>query len=184
MVEMIKFKNPILLILFLLVVSAVSLSISTVSAQTAVLSDAQINSIKANCTPAKNILSQLHANDALLRVNRGQIYDSMSTKLMTRFDNRVSGAGFNTLYLSQAMSDYVSALNDFRQSYRSYEEKLSKTIDIDCNKDPTGFYQSLMDARYNRTELHTSVTKLNQKMNDYGSAVSDFKSSFFGEVKV
>jgi len=181
---MIKFRNPKLLITSLLVVSAVSLHFGVVSAQTTALTESQVNSIKANCTPAKNILSQLHANDALLRVNRGQIYDSMSSKLMTRFNNRASGGGFNTLYLSQAMSAYASALGDFRLSYRAYEEKLSKTISIDCSQDPTGFYQSLMDARYNRTALHTSVIKLNQKMDDYGSAVDDFKSSFFGEVKV
>ncbi len=180
---MIKFRSPTLLIIFLLVISAVLLRFSTVSAQTTSLSEDRINSIRASCTSAKSILSQLHANDALLRVNRGQIYESMSTKLMARFNNRVTSHGFNALYLSQAMTDYVSALNDFRSSYRTYEEKLSNTIDIDCNKDPTGFYQSLIDARYNRTALHTSVIKLNQKMDDYGSAVGDFRSSFFGEDK-
>jgi len=180
---MIKFRNSTLLILFLLAISAVLVRFSTVSAQTNSLSEAQISSIRASCTSAKNILSQLHANDALLRVNRGKIYESMSTKLMARFNNRANGAGFNTLYLSQAMKDYVSALNDFRLSYRAYEEKLSKTINIDCNDEPVEFYQSLMDARYNRTVLHTYVIKLNQKMDDYGSAVGDFKNSFFGEVK-
>lgn len=169
----------------MLVVIALSLSVvyfGRVSAQTNSLSDSQTESVKSNCTSAKSILSQLHASDALLRVNRGQIYESMSSKLMSRFNSRVNGGGFNVQYLSSAMQEYTKALNDFRSSYRVYEEKLASTINIDCSKNPMEFYQSLMDSRYNRTELHTSVIRLNQKMDDYGSTVRDFQNSFFGET--
>ena len=180
--RMINFKKAPIIVLIALVLSLGVFHFNYVSAQTTVLTDSQVESVRASCTPAKNILSQLHASDALLRVNRGQIYESMSTKLMARFNNRVSGSGFNTQYLSQAMQDYTASLNDFRASYRVYEERLSSTINIDCSKNPIEFYQSLMDSRYNRTVLHTSVVKLNQKMDDYGSAVIDFRDSFFGET--
>jgi hypothetical protein len=59
-----------------------------VSAQSK-LSSTQTKQISDSCLLTKNTLNQLHASDALLRVNRGQIYELMYTKLMSRFNTRI-----------------------------------------------------------------------------------------------
>ena len=47
------------------------------------MTEAQIARIKANCVEAQTSLNQLHGTDGLLRVNQGQLYELISTRLMT-----------------------------------------------------------------------------------------------------
>jgi hypothetical protein len=142
------------------------------------LSDDQISRIQANCLSIKGSLSQLHASDALLRVNRGQIYESVGTKLMNSFNSRLSNNGLDNKGLVVVANEYQSALTTFRADYQTYEQQLATTIRIDCAKDPTGFHNALVDARTKRDTVHTDVTHLNQYIDDYRSAVNDFMLNF------
>lgn len=149
-----------------------------VSAQNSALTDQQIAQISSNCLTTKNTLSQLHASDALLRVNRGQIYESMYTKLMDRFNTRVDANKFNHDDLSNTAQQYSSALDGFRTNYQAYEEQLAKTLDIDCTKQPTQFYDSVILARIKRDQVHAEVLKLNQYIDQYQLALDQFEQMY------
>lgn len=142
------------------------------------LSDDQINRIKANCLSIKGSLNQLHASDALLRVNRGQIYESIGTKLMSTFSSRLSNNGLDNKGLVVVTNQYQTALATFRTDYQTYEQQLSTTLRIDCTKEPTIFHNSLLDARKDREIVHTDVVRLNQYIDDYRSAINDFMINF------
>jgi len=142
------------------------------------LSDDQISRIKANCLSIKGSLNQLHASDALLRVNRGQIYESVGTKLMASFSNRLNNNGLDNKGLVVVTNQYQSALTTFRENYQTYEQQLSATIRIDCTREPVAFHNALQDARKDREIVHTDVTRLNQYIDDYRSAVNDFMINF------
>lgn len=142
------------------------------------LSADQTSRIQANCLSIKGSLNQLHASDALLRVNRGQIYESVGTKLMSSFNSRLSNNGLDNKGLVAVTDEYQTALTTFRNDYQSYEQQLSLTIKADCIKDPSGFHASLEDARTKRSTVHTDVTHLNQYIDDYRSAVNDFMLNF------
>jgi type II secretory pathway pseudopilin PulG len=142
------------------------------------LSDDQINRIQANCLSIKGSLNQLHASDALLRVNRGQIYESVGTKLMSSFNSRLSNNSLDNKGLVVVTNQYQTALTTFRSDYQAYEQQLSATIRIDCAKEPTNFHNALLDARVKRDIVHTDVTRLNQYIDDYRSAVNDFMINF------
>jgi hypothetical protein len=142
------------------------------------LSDDQINRIQANCLSIKGSLNQLHASDALLRVNRGQIYESVGTKLMNSFNSRLSNNSLDNKGLVVVTNQYQTALTTFRSDYQAYEQQLSATIRIDCSKEPTAFHNALLDARVKRDIVHTDVTRLNQYIDDYRSAVNDFMINF------
>jgi hypothetical protein len=142
------------------------------------LSADQNNRIQANCLSIKSSLSQLHASDALLRVNRGQIYESVGTKLMNSFNSRLSNNSLDNKGLVSVANEYQTALTTFRTDYQQYEQQLSATIKIDCTKEPTAFHNALQDARTKRSKVHDDVLRLNQYIDDYRSAVNDFMLNF------
>ncbi|HWT40334.1 MAG TPA: hypothetical protein VN081_03660 [Dongiaceae bacterium] len=146
---------------------------SFVYADTSLTPD-QTAKIQANCVTIKNTLNQLHASDALLRVNRGQLYESMATNLMDTFNTRLSNNSLDNKAMTTVTDAYRSQLNTFRSDYIAYEQKLSDAITIDCTKNPSGFHDAIQTARALRSTVHDDVTKLGRSIDDYRSSVSDF----------
>lgn len=150
------------------------LTAQTAHAQSTSLTADQIERIRSNCTSIKSTLNQLHASDALLRVNRGQVYESMASKLMDPFNSRLSNNRLDAKATSTVTASYRTALDSFRDDYKSYEEKLSSAIRIDCINEPELLHNTIEQARVNRAKVHDNVTKLHRYIDDYRSAVGDF----------
>lgn len=146
---------------------------SSVQAASELTAD-QRQHIQSECTQIKGSLSQLHASDALLRVNRGQVYESMTSKLMTPFNTRLSTSGLDNKAMTTHTTQYQNALVAFRSDYILYEQKISEALRTDCRQEPAKFYQMILEARELRTTVHEDVQKLHRVINDYGDAVSDF----------
>ena len=134
----------------------------------------QASRVKANCVSIKNSLSQLHASDALLRVNRGQVYESMAAKLMDTFNDRLAGNRLDNKAMTTVTANYRSALTTFRTDYIAYEQKLSEAIRIDCTAQPNTFHAALEQARTLRSKVHDDVVRLHRVIDDYRSSVNDF----------
>lgn len=147
--------------------------LQTVSAQVS-LTETQRKLITSNCVTIKNSLNQLHATDALLRVNRGQIYESMSGKLMNNFNSRLRSNDRDVRGLEVITNGYQNALTKFREDYATYERQLSATIRIDCTTSPDEFHAAVLDARLKRQTVHQDVLRLHRYIDDYRSAVDDF----------
>lgn len=146
----------------------------TAHAQSVILTPDQLEKIKSNCTSIKSTLNQLHASDALLRVNRGQLYESMASKLMDPFNSRLSNNGLDSKATSVVTASYRTSLDTFRNDYKNYEVQLSNAINIDCTKQPDSFYAATEQARELRSVVHDDIVKLNRNIDDFRSAVSDF----------
>ncbi len=138
------------------------------------LTPEQTERVKLNCVSIKNTLSQLHASDALLRVNRGQVYESMASKLMDTFNTRLANNRLDNKAMMTVTSNYRTALNNFRLDYIAYEQKLSDAIKIDCSAQPNTFHETLEEARTLRKKVHEDVLKLHRYIDDYRTSVSDF----------
>jgi len=145
----------------------------TVSAQ-ATLTNEQRSQIVSNCVTIKNSLNQLHATDALLRVNRGQVYESMASKLMETFNARLANNGRDVQGLELVTSSYRSTLTNFRNHYQEYDRQLTDTINIDCSENPDEFHASVLDSREKRSIVHEDVKKLHRFIDDYQSAIDDY----------
>ncbi|MDK2898998.1 MAG: hypothetical protein PWQ10_185 [Patescibacteria group bacterium] len=165
---------------YLLILTVVFSGVSflTVSAQDKSITDKQTEQIRSNCVSMKNTLNQLHASDALLRVNRGQIYESILTKLIDRFNSRLSNNNINNDELKSITVKYSSMLDTFRADYKTYEEQLSSTLNISCSDKPADFYSAIVSARTKRNQVHTDVTKLNQFLDQYQSVFNQFKKEY------
>ncbi len=147
-----------------------------ISAQS--LSQTQLDYISSNCVSLKNNLSQLHVSDAVLRVNMGQRYELVSTKLMDRFNSRISSNSFNVNNLDKISLSYKSTLDNFRSDYIVYEQSLSSAIKINCVTQPESFYNSVQSARLNRNKVYEDTKRLVQQIDGYRSEVSNFEKFF------
>lgn len=167
------------LVIFGFVVSVLLpiLTVNKVEAQ-AFLTDDQLARIVVNCTSAKSTLNQLHASDALLRVNRGQMYEALGSRLMNNFNIRLTSNSLDAKGLLLVTTNYRAALETFRSSYQAYEIQLSAAIKVDCAKQPAAFYVATEDAREKRAKVHEDVVKLHQYIDDYRAAVNDFFINF------
>jgi hypothetical protein len=131
------------------------------------MTEEHIARIRSNCVEAQSTLSQLHTSDALLRVNRGQLYESISTKLMTPFNGRATLNRFDVTKLVSVTADYERELTAFRANYKAYEEAMSQALKINCTNQPVAFYDSVNDARAKREIVHSNTINLKNMIQKY-----------------
>ncbi len=168
-----------LTLLGLLVAGTMMLAGATAWAQeTAPMTDAHIQRIQTNCLQAQSRLSQLHASDALLRVNRGQLYDLISTRLMAPMNSRLAINHLDASKLIMVTESFDKALNQFRSAYQAYEEQLSSTMRIDCRKEPVAFYDAVTKSRQLRSNVHSAVSDMGRFIGDYGQEFDVFNGNF------
>lgn len=138
----------------------------------------QLTKIKSNCTTIKTSVSQLHSSDALLRVNRGQLYVSMANNLMDNFNSRLASNGLDNKAMTTVTASYRTAFDKFFNDYIAYEQKLSDALRIDCQSNPQEFHDALLAARELRFTVHDDVQKLHRSIDDYRTSLGDFLLAF------
>ena len=122
---------------------------------------------------------RFHSFKLMLRINRGQLYEYMTTKLMSRFNNRVDNNHLNSKSLVAVTDFYDNLLNTFRADYQSYGEQLDKASKIDCVEDPVGFYRATLSARDKREQVHNDIIRIHQNIGEYKSAFDAFVINFY-----
>lgn len=173
----------ILTVTFIGVVAGLCVVSSSASADAPPLSETHKRQIIRTCSTTKASLRQLHRSDASLRVNRGQAYEYILMKLMTRFNARVASNQMDSSSLSQIANTYTATLSSFREAYRVYEMKLSDTLRIDCSKQPEVFYYSILEARQQRSVVYEDVTELNGLMDQYYQSFLAFSAEYKTALK-
>jgi hypothetical protein len=146
--------------------------------ETAPMTDSHIARIRTNCVDAQSTLFQLHATDAGLRVNRGQIYESISTKLIAPFNSRIVLNRISDETLLSTAAQYDKQLEAFRQQYQLYEEAMSASLRINCVNQPVAFYDSVVDTREKRRLTHEAAADLHKTIQDYGVKVDMYAKNF------
>ncbi len=147
------------------------------------MTEEHIKRIRSNCIEAQTTLNQLHASDALLRVNRGQLYESIATKLMTPLNTRISLNKLDNTDLAAISSQYDRQLGEFRLNYQQYEEAMSKTLKINCMNQPVAFYDSVADTRTKRNLTHESTVQLHKTIRDYKTKFEEFAKKFVEDAR-
>ncbi|MDN5835453.1 MAG: hypothetical protein L0H36_02340 [bacterium] len=168
-------KDKILFIFFGAVVACLAVSISASAKDSSNLSQSQADMIVQNCTQIQATLSSIHSSDALLRVNRGQTYELIASRLMSPMNTRIAANNLDGASLIQLTSDYSDDLSDFRDTYISYERQMAKTIRTNCHKSADSFYQNLVKTRQLRQEVHEYVVDINKGIRDYEKAFDSFR---------
>ena len=154
-------------------------SLRSVQAQNSppiILTEAQISGVKDRCLVSKVELDNIHSADGLQRVNVGQRYADISSRLMAPMNSRIALNGLDGLALNQTTVKYNEALDTFRRRYVNYDESTALVRSIDCQKSPVEYYAAIESARERRKLLRESVDELNSLIKRYQKQLKDFRS--------
>lgn len=135
----------------------------------------QEQKIVRECTNIQNQLGRLRSNDALTRVNLGQNYEVISSRLMANLNTRIVSNKLNGSELVAISAEFSENLDYFRENYQIYERELTKLSHMDCTKDADKFYDQLETVRYQRGELNFNTTKLHEIAEEYQKALGRFE---------
>ncbi len=156
--------------------------LAVVSTQTSqaevVISQKQIRSIQTHCVENQAALNQLHQTDAFLRIDRGNLYRTISDKLMTPLNTRLTANELPNDALVAVTKQFNAQYQQFYKNYITYDTSLSKLLSIDCTKEPVGFYNALIKTREDRQQLSVSNQALVQLIVNYKALFDQFKASF------
>lgn len=126
------------------------------------------------CQQVKTRLKQIKLSDAVTRVNYGQVYESLNVNVMTPTNLRLVANNLNPVDLLIITDNYQKQFTQFRQNYLNYEEKLSQTLEMSCDQNPTQLISSLSELRQLRQKLNTNTKSLRQLAGEYQTKFKEF----------
>lgn len=174
--------NIVLIGLFGALLALVS-SQAMAAEDTTVLTEKQIEAVVEACDNSQQQLRRLHASDALIRVNIGQEYNNLSSRLMAPLNSRIALNGLDGVDLSQATVDYNQAVTDFQDLYIIYEASVSAAIRTDCKKNPVGYYSHITNSRRLRAEVRDAIEGINDRIGQYETKFTAFSRDILKESK-
>lgn len=121
-----------------------------------VVTKESIANIKANCFKNLASLRQLHQTDAFLRNDRGELYQTISNKLMTPLNQRLVENELDGSLLVATAASFNRKYRNFYKDYVEYDNAMSGLLEVDCSDEPVTFYTSLLETRKKRAELDKS----------------------------
>lgn len=152
-------------------------------AATTTITPEKVARIRARCVENQAALNRLHQTDAFLRTDRGNLYRTISDKLMVPLNRRLAANQLDGGALITIAADYNTEYNRFYRAYIDYDNALSKVLEIDCDREPVAFYNALLDAREKRIKLSESNLSIKEHIRQYGVVFSDFKASYKKETQ-
>lgn len=168
----------------LVVTTGLLASVPARAQDAAPMTDTHISRIRNNCQSALATLSQLHANDGPVFVNRNQTYFSISDKLIARLNARLAVNRYDTSSLVNISNDYNEALTDFRTAFKEYDSAMKELVRMDCGRQPVGFYDKVDDVQELRGKVNASIKKLHTVIDQYRQAVATFEQVHLAQSKV
>lgn len=168
--------NKILVVIFIFV--AVVTFSSTSSAQPADLTSEKRAIVVQTCVSAQTVLQKIQHNDAATRVNRGQAYATVISRLMTPLNTRSTSNGYNSsaTLLTDTTKRYQQTLDNFKDHYKSYDNAVSSALKTKCKDKPEIFYGYIEDARRERQNVATDVATLSSLVGEYRVNVLKLRS--------
>lgn len=166
----------------ILIVSLLTLGalfvVSSQSVDAVTINPEKIEKIKDHCAENQTPLNRLHQTDAFLRTNRGELYRTVSDKLMVPLNRRLASNQQDAGSLLTITADYNKEYRTFFNAYIQYDNSMTELLAVDCNKEPVSFYNALLDAREKREILSKSNQAILEYIRAYGAEFTEFKTNF------
>lgn len=141
------------------------------------LTDDDLTTIRRNCVSVQSTLDRVHESDALSRVNLGQQYETIATKLMAPFNSRVALNRLDGVALTQTTVAFNNELDEFRALYQQYEQTVLKAIQLKCTAQPVTFYDTLHLARSQRAAVRAATMEMSKLVTQYSDQVKTLEQS-------
>lgn len=165
-----------------LVASSLLITPQTVLAESVDVSiDSEITkALRQNCSSVRVAVKNIHTNDALTRVNVGQRYNSISTKLMARLNGRLAINKLDSSKLVNITNNFESARLKFNSNYNDYDTAMTELQRASCLDNVADYYQKLIVARDARNRLSEDIKTMNDLLIRYREEVQAVKGSISG----
>lgn len=162
--------------LIIVVVAVITANLGVVRAISVpvMLNNDQIEYIRNNCADTQIVMRNLHATDALARINMVQHYTALSTRMMAPMNSRVALNKLDGVELTKITVSFNEELEHFRSAqglYPDYERTMSNAISMKCYDQPVEFYDNLNLVLKKRAGLRESVDKLKNLLKQYRDQV-------------
>ena len=138
------------------------------------LTDVQLNSIRTNCLTTQINLQKVLESDKRTRIDRGSRYEAL-LRLMTSFNSRVAQNKVDAPKLITIASEYQKDWEAFRAEYNVYDDGLVALIRLDCQNQPTTFYDRMVVLRTERNGLRDHVKQFDSLLDQYQEGVDVIK---------
>lgn len=134
--------------------------------------------ITQTCVSSQTVLQRIQHNDAATRVNRGQGFETLITRLMTPLNTRTTARGFNesAALLLDTSKRYQQTLENFKDTYEAYDNALTGALRTKCKDKPAKFYEYIEQARKHRQNLAGEVATLHHLAGEYRANVQKLTS--------
>ena len=139
-----------------------------------------IKTLDRNCSSVRVAIKNIHTNDALTRVNVGQRYNSISTKLMARLNGRLAINKLDSSKLVNITNEFESTRLKFNSNYNDYDTAMTDLQRVKCSNNVADYYQKLTVAREARNKLSEDVKILDELLVRYKEEVQVIKNSLSG----
>lgn len=159
-------------------IGLVTIQVRTAAATTTTITPEVIARIREHCVENQAALNRLHQTDAFLRNDRGDLYRTISDKLMVPLNRRLASNQLDGGNLVTIAAEYDNEYDKFYSAYIDYDNALSKLLKIDCDNEPVAFYNALIEARAKRASLSQINQAIKDLVRQYGVGFSDFKSNY------
>lgn len=167
----------------LLAVVSVFIFNKTASAQSSELTPEKQVVVTQTCVSAQTVLQKVQHNDAATRVNLGQVYETLGSRLMTPLNTRATSNGYNNsaTFLIDTTKRYRQSLNDFKDHYESYDNSVSAALKTKCKDKPSVFYGHIEEARRKRQDVASDITNLSNLIGEYRGNVGKLRTEVNNE---
>ena len=162
-----------------LALSALACNNKTVSA----MSSEKSGAISQHCATIKQSLKSLQKTDARSRSYLGSIYETIITKFIAPMNLRLIDTGQPNANLTDLHSVILNVRKEFTQNYTSYSQALEDLLATNCQTDPEGFYQKLIDTRQKRAEVSSLTTSLRNLFSEYLTGVRRIRNEYASRLE-
>ena len=163
------------------------LAVSLVGVQTAAAQDSEpvttisqekITKIRDHCIENQAALNRLHQTDLFLRNDRGELYQTISEKLMVPFSRRLATNQVDGGTFVDLAATFKTEYSRFNRAFIDYDNAITRVLSVKCLDEPVTFYNELLEARQRRDALAKSNQALMEIIRKYGTAFADYKTAF------
>lgn len=137
--------------------------------------------VEMDCMAVRVKLSKIHENDSLMRVNTGQAYGMITSRLMSRLHAKIVEQRLDGGELVKKTAEFESQLGEFRSHYQEYEAALSELLKKDCGSQQQLFYAMLREVRAKRDVVYEDTKQLEKCIHEYKELFLEFKEQYLAE---
>lgn len=147
------------------------------NANTFALSKKQQNKIATNCSSIKDTLKSIQHSDSYSRVYLESEYSEIFNNYIAPMNTRIQNNGIIHKELSENQEDFVETRSKFKADFITYSKQMETLINIDCENNPTEFYDQLEYVRISRNETNVDVEKMSNIISEHQLIVKKMKDN-------